>query len=454
MSEPGDDEAADVGDWRQRGRARRRRRTVERRRQAHQLALLALEGPWDRADLTARLVRGSRLDDDDARHLTARLHERFPDAPPDDPGRVAAAILALPPLPVRTLPGSVEAPVEPMPVWRWPVPHWRTLGDCAEALDVDVGELQWFADTRGWNRRAGAALRHYRYRWVPTRSGGVRLLEQPKPRLAELQRRVTRHVLAALPVHDAAHGFRPGRSAATCAEPHAGRSFVVRLDLEGFFAAVSAARVRALLRLAGYPPAVAAAVAGLLTTTAPADVLSAAPNTRDRESRRRLLRRLAAPHLPQGAPSSPAVANTVAQRLDLRLAGLAAALGARYTRYADDLVFSGDADLPLHRLLPGVRLITGDEGFPLRDSKTSVAAAHQRQRVAGLVVNASPAVPREDYDALRAILHNCVRTGPAAQNRDGHPDFRAHLLGRIAWVGATHPRRAARLRALFARISW
>nr|WP_245959690.1 reverse transcriptase family protein [Prauserella flavalba] len=355
---------------------------------------------------------------------------------------------------MRTLPDSRAVPVEPEPVWRWDVARWRTVEECAHALDLTEGELYWFADARGWNRRAGTALRHYRYRWVPTRSGGVRLLEQPKPRLAELQRRAVRHVLGALPVHDAAHGFRRGRSAATCAAPHASKDLVVRLDLEGFFAAVSAARLRGLLRLAGYPDGVATLLAGLLTTSTPVDVLAAAPRSRDDAVRRRLLHRLAAPHLPQGAPSSPSAANAVAYHLDVRLAGLAGVLGAAYTRYADDLAFSGDARLPLHRLLPGVRLIAREEGFRLRDSKTSIAAAHQRQRVAGLVVNAAPAAPRAEYDALRAILHNCARTGPQAQNRHGHPDFRAQLLGRIAWIGSTHPGRAARLRALFERITW
>ncbi|SFQ23823.1 Reverse transcriptase (RNA-dependent DNA polymerase) [Amycolatopsis arida] len=570
--------------------------------------------------------------------------------------------------------GSAGAPGRPAPVaaepgdgasaWRWDVPRWATPGECARALDLTPGELEWFADAGTWNRRAGEPLRHYRQTWVPTRSGGVRLLEQPKPRLAELQRRVARHVLARIPLHDAAHGFRPGRSVETCAAPHAGQAVVVRMDLEGFFASVTVRRVRALLGRAGYPPRVARLLAGLLTTATPADVLAAVPTTppgpppgdppspspatppdrpgdrsgrapidpsdrpppadpagppaagppdpsptglsaptpagpsdplstgqagpspadpanpadpapsnppdwpgSDRSgravtgpsarpsptgragpsaagppdpspvdqagsagagradpactdpsglartdssglahaglpdpactgraparhadsspvdhlsgrssavpvdspgtgfsglvpagsadpSRWRLLRRLAAPHLPQGAPTSPAVANAVAYRLDVRLAGLARALGARYTRYADDLAFSGDAGLPVRRLVAGVARIVRGEGFRVRASKTSVARAHQRQKVAGLVVNAAPAVPRAEYDALRALLHNCARTGPAAQNRDGHPEFRAHLLGRIGWVGATHPARAARLRALFDQIPW
>jgi hypothetical protein len=344
--------------------------------------------------------------------------------------------------------------LEPWPVWRWPVARWTSFDECAAALDLTPGELGWFGDARGWNRRANPALRHYSYRWIPTASGGVRLIERPKPRLAELQRRVRRHVLDALPVHEAAHGFRTGRSVVTCAQPHAGQHLVVRMDLEGFFPTVSARRIRSLLELAGYPGAVSSALAGILTTATPADVLREAPAGRRGPVRTRLLNSLAATHLPQGAPSSPSVANAVTHHLDRRLAGLARTLGARYTRYADDLAFSGDAGLPLHRLLPGVRLIVTAEGFRLREDKTSVAAAHQQLRVAGLVVNSSPAAARATYDELRAVLHNCARTGPAAQNRAGHPDFRAHLLGRVSWIAATSQTRGEKLKALFDRIDW
>jgi hypothetical protein len=338
--------------------------------------------------------------------------------------------------------------LEPMPVWRWPVARWASFDECATALDLTPGELAWFADERGWHRRARPPLRHYSYRWIPTKSGGARLIERPKPRLAELQRRVRRHVLDALPVHDAAHGFRRGRSVHTCARPHAGQHLVARLDLAGFFPTISAGRIRSLLDLAGYPPASAAALAGILTTRTPVDVLRAAP------ARTSMLDRLAGTHLPQGAPSSPSVANAVTHRLDRRLYGLSQSLGAAYTRYADDLAFSGDATLPLHRLLPGVRSIVTDEGFRLRDDKTSVTPEYRQQRVAGLVVNAAPAVSRAEYDELRAVLHNCARTGPAEQNRGEYPDFRAQLLGRIGWIGAASPARGAKLRGLFERIDW
>lgn len=88
----------------------------------------------------------------------------------------------------------------------------------------------------------------------------------------------------------------------------------------------------------------------------------------------------------------------------------------------------------------------------MQPAKTRVMRAHRQQRLTGLVVNSAPAVPRADYDRLRAVLHNAATTGLAAQNHDGHPDFAAHLRGRIAWVAATHPARGRRLLALFDRV--
>ena len=135
---------------------------------------------------------------------------------------------------------------------------------------------------------------------------------------------------------------------------------------------------------------------------------------------------------------------------------LAHSFGGRYTRYVDDLVFSGDADLRRgsERLLRLVDTIVADEGYRLNASKTRVRTAAQRQTVTGLVVNAGLNVPRRDYDRLRAVLHDAARVGPAAANRAGHPDFRAHLLGRIAWAGGGNPTRAAKLATAFAAISW
>lgn len=422
----------------------------------HVVASAALAGPWRLDALTERLAaRRGWSRPEEIGDVVALLLGRWRARPRRSPDRVAEEVGRL----LATRPGVRPRRLDdvPAPEWRWPVARWADLDALARGLDLRDGELDWFADPGGWLRRAPEGpLHHYRRRWMASPAGVPRLLETPGPRLQELQRRVGRHVLAGIPVHHAAHGYVRGRSPLTLAAAHTGAAMVVRLDLEGFFAHVTGRRLAGLLSAAGYPQAVAAALAGLLVTATPRHVLMAAPAVVPErwEHRRRLLDRLAGPHLPQGAPTSPAAANLLAHRLDRRLAGLAAAVDAQYGRYADDLVFSGGAGLPARGLVAHVAQIATEEGFRVRHDKTRVLPAHHRQRVTGLVVNARPGVARPEYDALRALLHNCARTGPDAQNRDGHPAFREHLQGRIAWIATGNPARAAKLNALFARIPW
>jgi hypothetical protein len=215
------------------------------------------------------------------------------------------------------------------------------------------------------------------------------------------------------------------------------------MDLEAFYASIPAGRVWGLLRTAGYPEAVAYAITGLVTTRAPVE-LSSDP-------------RLRTPHLPQGAPSSPQLANLIAYSLDRRLDGLAVRFGARYTRYVDDLTFSGGRGLwaARSRFVDAVSAVVTSEGFAVNERKTVVLGDAGRQQVLGATVNAGPAVPRPERDALRATLHNCAVHGWASQARGRSRDeFRAHLLGRIAWVGSLNPAHAQRLRALADRIDW
>lgn len=336
-----------------------------------------------------------------------------------------------------------------------PLPDAAAL---ARLLDVDQGELAWFADAKGLERTVGEPLRHYRWHAVERR-GRLRLLAEPKPRLKEAQRRLLRHVLAPVPVHDAAHGCVPGRSVRTAAEPHAGSAVVLGMDLEAFFASVSAQRVWGLLQgTAGLPEPVAHLVTALVTTTAPASVWRALPvpaGADARERHRRLGERLAVPHLPQGAPTSPALANLVCFRLDRRLAGLADAFGARYTRYVDDLTFSGDRRIRAGRLAAAVAEVAEEEGFRVNPAKTRVARAASRQRVLGAVVNTRPTLSRTERDALRALLHNCARYGWASQVRDRDPaTFRDHVLGRVAWAASLDPVLGDRLHALAQRVDW
>src|SRR5207247_1749024 len=205
----------------------------------------------------------------------------------------------------------------------------------------------------------------------------------------------------------------------------------------------------ALFRTAGYPRPIARLLTGLCTNVVPDEALPESADTRLRS----LVR---VPHLPQGAPTSPALANLCAFRLDSRLAALAEVAGATYTRYADDLAFSGGGSLERSpvRFFRQVCRIAAEEGFIVRAAKTRIMRAGVRQQLAGVVVNVRPNMRRDEFDLLKAVLTNCVRHGPATQNRAGVPDFRAHLLGRIAFIAMLNPPRGRKLRAIFERIGW
>ncbi|WP_218922414.1 reverse transcriptase domain-containing protein [Fuerstiella marisgermanici] len=175
----------------------------------------------------------------------------------------------------------------------------------------------------------------------------------------------------------------------------------------------------------------------------------------DPQGLRRKYARLFQAHLPQGAPTSPALANLCAWSLDCRLAGLTATFGGRYSRYADDLIFSGDARFmsTLSRFRVGVLAIAHNEGFEIRNRKTLVMKHDQRQTVTGLVVNERANISRRDFDRLKAILTNCKHHGPASQNREQHANFQAHLQRRVAHVASVNPVRGKRLRHLFNAIT-
>jgi hypothetical protein len=348
-------------------------------------------------------------------------------------------------------------PPAPRPDWAAHLPQLPTEQALADLLGLSLPHLLWLADPSGRNvKHRLRRLRTYRHRWVAKRGGGVRLLEIPSPLLRRAQRKLLDGLLNLVPPHAAAHGFRPGRSIVTNATPHCGRAVVLRFDLADFFPSVPAGRVFGLFRALGYPNAVARLLGSLCTTTLPREAWDGRPNPAADGTDHPVWVRWNARHLPQGAPTSPAVANLVAFGLDQRLSGLANAVGATYTRYADDLTFSGGDDFRrcVGRFVRRVVLIAAEEGFTVNRGKTRVLGRAARQTVTGVVVNTHPNVPRAEFDRLKAILTNCVRTGPAAQNRARVPDFRAHLAGRVAHVAEVNPVRERRLWALFDHIAW
>jgi RNA-directed DNA polymerase len=341
----------------------------------------------------------------------------------------------------------------------WALPSITTPVALASWLQLTTDELTWFSNCVDLGQEDDAAPRHhYHYQLRPKPHGGLRLLEAPQARLKALQRMILSEMLDRVPPYEnAAHAFVKGRSVRTFAAEHVGTDVLLRIDLRDFFPRISGARVQALFRTLGYPEAVADLLGGLCTNTVPAAIFSPhrwpmIPADDVRDARRVYAR----PHLPQGAPTSPALANLCAYRLDRRLTGLADWAGAVYSRYADDLAFSGGADVArrIEQYAAQIGAIAHEEGWRVQHRKTRIMRRSVQQRLTGLVVNTRVNCPRRDVDTLRAILTNCVRHGPATQNRDGRPDFKAHLRGRIGWVRSVNAGKGTRLQEIFDRIVW
>jgi RNA-directed DNA polymerase len=308
--------------------------------------------------------------------------------------------------------------------------------DVAMVLGVSLPQLRWLT----YHRR-GATLVHYRRYAIPKKTGGTRAISAPKPRLAAAQHWVLKNILEKLTVSPVAHGFVRERSIVTNATPHIHRGVVINMDLKDFFPSVTFRRVKGLFKRFGYSEHVAT-VLSLLTTEPPRVATQIDGQTYHVA--------LGARVLPQGACTSPAITNVLCTRLDARLTALAKKHEFVFTRYADDLTFSGDKTTAVGRLLRSVRAIVQSEGFVEHPKKTKVMRASQHQEVTGVTVNTRLAISRDEYKLLRATLHNAAKHGLASQNHKHHPDFAAHLRGRVEYACMIDPTRATRLKAALA----
>lgn len=320
------------------------------------------------------------------------------------------------------------------------LPALSTPAELAAALKISIKQLRWLAF-----HTEVASRTHYIQFTVPKRSGGLRTLSAPHRKLAKVQQWILRTILDKLATQPAAHGFVKSRSILTNAREHAGKQIVVNCDLENFFPTITFPRVRAVFQRCGYSPAVATLLA-LLCTEAPRKQVQYAGQT--------YYVAIAARGLPQGACTSPALSNQVARRLDKRLQGIATKLNLAYTRYADDLTFSGNEEFQERTgyLLARIRHIAQDEGFAVNEAKSRILRRNTSQEVTGLVVNERPKVPRKTVRRLRAILHGARKTGLAAQNREGRTHFHSWLRGMISFVAMSQPALGVKLQTEMAEL--
>jgi RNA-directed DNA polymerase len=311
---------------------------------------------------------------------------------------------------------------------RYGLPVWRTESALAAALELELKALRYFSTHSAKDRSS-----HYVTFAIPKRSGGERLIMAPKTRLKRLQRQLNALLVSKLPVSEYAHGFRSGHSVRTNAERHVGKAVILRLDITDFFGTIHFGRVRGLLIALGYGYPVATVLAALMTEAVRQPVVVGEtvffPPTGPRAC-------------PQGAPTSPGLSNAIVVKMDHRLAGLARRYGFSYTRYADDLTFSGNDMAAAHALRLLATRVVEEEGFAVNERKTQVARRGTRQTVTGVGVNDVLGWPRRERRRLRAAIHQYFQTHAGA-NAD--PALLARLDGKVAYVSMLNPGQARRL---------
>lgn len=308
---------------------------------------------------------------------------------------------------------------------RYQLPIWKTEEDVANALGISLNELWFFSIHRERERQP-----HYVTFAIPKRSGGKRLIMAPKRRLKAIQRRLLTLLVDKLPISENAHAFRRGRSIRTGAEPHVGKRFVLKLDLKDFFPTVTCARVRGLFIAYGYSFPVATTLAVLMTEAERQPVAVDGHIFHVPVGQR---------HCVQGAPTSPGICNAMLLRLDHRLAGLAKKRGLVFTRYADDLTFSGDVDRDTaHKVRTLVNRIVAEEGFVVHPEKTKLMGRCTRQTVTGVVVNQTLGLSRQERRRMRAEAHQLGQQSVVEEDGVRHAKFQ----GKIAYLAMLNPRQA------------
>lgn len=256
---------------------------------------------------------------------------------------------------------------------------------------------------------------HYHLVQIPKRDGGQRQLAVPDEILKRIQRSIHRNLLAYMPVSPYATAYRCGSGAGRNAARHVGQREVLGLDIRRCFDSVRYTAVKETV----FPPEQFAEPLRVL--------LAMLCYYRD--------------GLPQGAPTSPAIINILLRDFDESMGRWCRERGIVYSRYCDDLTFSGQA-------LDGVREAAGEGlqalGFSLHESKTRLRRDGQRQRVTGLVVNHGLHVPAEDRRVVRQAVYYCRRFGVEDHlRRTGREElpqaYLDHLLGWTNYILMADP---------------
>ena len=258
--------------------------------------------------------------------------------------------------------------------------------------------------------------KHYRTVKIPKGNGGYRTLSIPDKQLKAVQEKIARNILAYEEISPYATAYRFGGSTLKNANPHVSQPVVMKLDIRGFFDHCIFPVVKS----------------------------TAFPAERYSEANRILLTLLCIykDALPQGAPTSPVISNIVLRDFDNSVGQWCRERHIHYTRYCDDMTFSGDFDPREIKSMVKSQLLI--KGFYLNEDKTTVLRSGQRKEVTGIVVNEKVSVPAPYRRKLRQELYYCRKFGVEDHLKKSGIDiapehYIAGLLGKVNYVLSIQP---------------
>lgn len=269
----------------------------------------------------------------------------------------------------------------------------------------------------------------YRTFYIPKKSGDLRTIEAPVERLKDIQRWIKEEIVDKRPVSKYATGFRKNYSIIDNARLHVGKELVINVDIKDFFPSISYSDVFQMFNYMGYRKD----VAHLLTKLC----------TNDRNV------------LPQGAPSSPSISNRVVLKLDKRLGKLAESIGADYSRYADDITFSGKKTIA--SVVPLVVSIIEEEGFTVNRKKTRLQYKYKRQEVTGLIVNDKISTPRKLEREIQNAIYFINKYGVFDHMKHIKCEklfYRDHLYGIAYYIHMVDPIKGDKYLRLLDNLEW
>lgn len=261
--------------------------------------------------------------------------------------------------------------------------------------------------------------RWYDTRYIPKANGGARRISVPCHGIRKQQKFILDNILKGLPVSDYAYAYCEGRSIGDCAAPHVGQDVLIHLDIRNFFGSVTEDKVfKALYRETGYSKSLC-----------------------------RFLARMCCFRgcLPQGTVTSPKLSNIVFRLCDEALADLAKWNGLQYTRYSDDMFFSGKGEIPVGEVLRKISETLIYFGYRINEDKTKVLRRQHRQAVLGLTVNERIQVSREYRRKLSQELYYLEKFGKdckGAVEAGDYLKYMQRLQGRLAYVLQVDPNNA------------